>query len=415
MRSCQIKVYHSLLMLLLLSGTSCVAPGKSANLVASVASNGAPNSSGGTSATPQPTSTATSTPSPTPPPAPLAINAVSAQSMNLGVTLSIPITIQPMNGYSGPVSLSLDKKVIAANDPMGTITASISPATVNLSGSTPASATVTVNTTSASPDMISSLQVLATSSTGAQISRTIPLTVNAVFEVDIINAGTLDTNGIEDWSIAAGTTTSFTTHPNGLQINFCNKDTVEKSGFYRIHSSGTAFLHQGSEGLGLPGTMTPDVNDGTVAKSKLEALTVGPCYTVNVLSQVAKLTNIYYDHNNETPAKATRTMVFNAFAAPAKIGNSGNPDASFAYIEKNLIATQCMSCHVTSPATLGNNVNLGTYAGMLSQVQAGSYLGSPLYVQIAAGGTMPLGSPGTVSTALLKDVEDWINDGALNN
>jgi hypothetical protein len=168
--------------------------------------------------------------------------------------------------------------------------------------------------------------------------------------------------------------------------------------------------------LGIPGSTTPNVNDGTAAKSTLIASTLGPCYTVNVLSQTPTLKDLYYDHNNENAGKAGRTMVFNAFTAPPVVKPSGNPNASFAFLQTNLFNTSmCLSCHVTSPTTLGGGINLSTYADVLTQVQAGSALGSPLYVQIAAGGTMPLGDPGSVSAALLQDTMDWINDGAPNN
>lgn len=398
---------------LLLAASACVSPLKS-KAAAALGGTSSGSNSGPSSGSPTGQPTGGSQPSPTPTPL-VVISPVPSQTMNLGVSLAIPVLIQSQNGYSGPVSLSINNKVLAANDPMNTITVAVAPSAVNLTASGSASATVTVTSTSSSPDLISNLSVVATTSSGQVISQ-IPLTIKPIFEVDILSSGNLDTTGIEDWSIAAGTTTNFTTHTAGVSIVFCNKDTVEKSGFYRIHSSGTAFLHQGSEGLGVPGSATPDVNDGTAAKSNLTASTLGPCYTTDVLSQVAQLKNIYYDHNNETPAKATRTMVFNAYAAPPKIGNSGNPNATFSYIQKNLINTsQCMTCHVTNPSTQGNNINFSTYAGVVTQVQAGSALGSPFYVQIAAGGTMPLGNPDTVSSALLQDVEDWINDGALNN
>ena len=206
--------------------------------------------------------------------------------------------------------------------------------------------------------------------------------MNPVFEVDILGAGNLSSTGIEDWSIAGASTTNFTTHTKGITINFVNKDTVEKSGFYRIHSSATAFLHQGTEGLGLPGTNTPNVNDGG---SSSIATTLGPVYSVTVTSQVAQLKDLDYDHNNES-TKAGRTMVFNAHAAPPKSA-AGNPNASFAYLSKNLFNVTCVQCHINNLQN-GGNISFATYAGTLTQVDPGSALGSPLYVQIAAGGTM---------------------------
>jgi hypothetical protein len=375
------------------------------NLTNSPSSNAVSTASTVTTPNPNPTST---------PVAQVALGSVSQQQMNLGVSMTVPVTIQSQNGYAGPVTLSLNNKVLAANDPMNTVTVSIAPATVNLTAGGTAQASVSIVSSSSTPDLNTTLQVLATTPKG-QVSTMIPLMVNAVFEIDILSSGNVSTTGIEDWTIAALTTTNFTTHPNGVKVMFCNKDTVEKSGFYRIHSTATAFLHQGTEGLGLPGTSTPDVNDAAVAGSKLIASTMGPCYTVDVLSQVAKLSDSYWDHNNESSTKGLRTLVFNAYATPPIIGKSGNPNASFAYLQKNLINTSmCISCHVTTPST-GGGFNFSTYAGVMKEVQAGSALGSSFYVQIAPGGPMPQNDPGSVPAALVQDVQDWINDGALNN
>lgn len=343
----------------------------------------------------------------------VAIGSVSQQQMNLGVSLTVPVTIQSTNGYSGPVSLSINNKVLAANDPMNTVAVSISPASVNLSSGGMAQASVSIMSSASSPDLSTYVELVAGTPNG-QVVGQIPFQINAVFEVDILDSGDLDSTGIENWSIPGGTTTKFTTHPKGITILFVNKDPVEKSGFYRIHSSATAFLHQGGEGLGIPGSSTPNTNDATAAGSSMIATTLGPVYSVTVTSQTAQLSNQYYDHNNENSSKAGRTLVFNAFAPPPVIGNSGNPNASFAFIQKNLINSACMSCHVTNPSQGGGN-DFGSYAGVFAQVQPGSALGSPFYVQIAPGGSMPLGDPGSVSAALVQDVEDWINDGAKDN
>jgi mono/diheme cytochrome c family protein len=92
-----------------------------------------------------------------------------------------------------------------------------------------------------------------------------------------------------------------------------------------------------------------------------------------------------------------------------------NANASFAYLQKNLFNTTCVTCHVTNPGTEGGGISFATYASTITQVKAGSASTSPLYLQIAPGGTMPQGNPGSVSAAIQSDVEAWINNGAPNN
>jgi hypothetical protein len=135
-------------------------------------------------------------------------------------------------------------------------------------------------------------------------------------------------------------------------------------------------------------------------------------YSVMVTSQSAMLTETSYDHNNENGGVAGRKFVFNAFSVPPVIGGSGNPNASYAYIKANMVTPMCASCHVSAQ---DGGVNLSSYTSTLNYLQKGSSSGSALYIAIAAGGTMPENDPGSVSAALVKDVQDWINDGANNN
>jgi hypothetical protein len=337
----------------------------------------------------------------------LALQPVSAQQVNLGSTISVPVTIQSQNGYAGMVNLSIDNKALAANDPMDTISVSVMPSSVDLSSGESAQVTVSVTTLSNAPDLVSSINLIAATASG-QVVSAIPLQVMAIFEVDILGPQ----GASENWSVAAGSTVKFTQHKNGIRVNFVNKYAGQASGTVRIHSSATAFQHQGGEGLGLPGqTMTPTATQGATG-SAAASVTAGDTYSVMITSQSSQLKDTAYDHNHENGGTAGRNFVFNAYSAPATIGNSGNPNASYAYIKANVVTPMCATCHVASQ--LGG-VDLSSYASTLNYLQKGSASGSSLYVSIAPGGSMPQGNPGSVSAALVKDVQDWIDDGALNN
>jgi hypothetical protein len=252
------------------------------------------------------------------------------------------------------------------------------------------------------------------------VAGEIDLAVNAVYEVDILSAP----GATETWSVPEKATVNFTQHTKGITINFVNKFAgATETDTYCIHSSATAFQHQtiggntpgsANAGLGVAGQSTNPSYTQAATSTALAAVTAGDTYTVTVTSQTPKLTNLVYDHENENPGNG-RNFVFNAFTAPPVIGKSGNPNASFAYIQKNVFAVACMSCHITNPSTMGGGVNLSNYTDVLTQVQPGSALGSALYVQVAPGGSMPEGDPGSLASDLVQDIEDWINDGALDN
>ena len=61
-------------------------------------------------------------------------------------------------------------------------------------------ATVSIVSQSSSPDLASYVNVVANTPNG-NVAAQVPLTVNAIFEVDIMNAGNLASTGVENWSI----------------------------------------------------------------------------------------------------------------------------------------------------------------------------------------------------------------------
>jgi hypothetical protein len=388
------------------------------------------------------------------PVAQVSVGAVQKQSLNLATSVSVPVTIQSLNGFAGEVNLAVDQKVLSANDPLGTISVSVAAgvtgptgmvqtgsiastgapgvtgSSVTLTAGGSAQATVTITTTVSSPDLNSFVNLNASTSNGAVVVSQIPVQVNAIYEVDVDGPP----GSIEKWSTPVGSTIEFTQHTGGVTLIFKNMDTTAPSNAnkaHRIHSSGTAFLHEGdgamgkSEGLGAVGTTSPATIDNpmpapSAAPSGMPAETVGDTYIAIVTSQVPKISDTYYCHNHEDAATAGRKMVFNAFSAPTVIGNSGNPNASFKYITTNVITPMCASCHVTANPPDGG-IDLSSYAAVIAggTVQPGSPAGSSFYIQLGPDGDMPSTASGTrgtpVSAQLLQDISDWISDGAKNN
>jgi hypothetical protein len=92
---------------------------------------------------------------------------------------------------------------------------------------------------------------------------------------------------------------------------------------------------------------------------------------------------------------------------------SGNPNASYAYLNTNVFVASCTGCH--SGATPAGNIDLTTYLNVTKYLSKGNEAASMIYTAVS-GNTpaMPLnGTP--LSAALVKDLGDWINDGAANN
>ncbi len=80
---------------------------------------------------------------------------------------------------------------------------------------------------------------------------------------------------------------------------------------------------------------------------------------------------------------------------------------------KPILSSYCNSCHATSAAaSVGGNIILDTYTGVLAQAQNGKLLGD---LQHATGfNYMPLGSA-KLSDCKITQVSKWIAAGAQNN
>lgn len=87
-------------------------------------------------------------------------------------------------------------------------------------------------------------------------------------------------------------------------------------------------------------------------------------------------------------------------------------EGKYASIFKNILQPKCLGCH---NAGSQNGVSFATYTATMNTVQKTLPLSSGLYTSVAIRRTMPKGSPGSLSAAETKAINDWITAGALNN
>ena len=87
---------------------------------------------------------------------------------------------------------------------------------------------------------------------------------------------------------------------------------------------------------------------------------------------------------------------------PAPAPAPADPNATFTYIEKNILGISCSRCH-----------GFNTYNSVMSIVSAGSPNSSSLYTEVSSGNMPKNSSPMTSSQ--IKIIYDWIAAGAPNN
>ena len=329
------------------------------------------------------------------------IQTASPTAFNLGTSQTVSGTITADSNYTGTVSLSVSEPELALIDKGQAIGFTVSPSTVSLTPGSSANFSVTVNVGTMAPDFTSSMFHVVgvdTSHPAGQSFLTsvqVNLQVNAVYIVNILKGAE---SGIpEKWTVPANSTVSFANHPGGLTVSFNDLDTNTQFP-PRIHStagSGT-ILHQ-------PGDLNPSL-DGTNPNP------TGGTYTQTVTTQ-SEAADTIYDHNNESAGDGGRTFVFNVPVVAPSPTPSSNPNATFGYINTNVIQATCVNCH--NPSTKAGGYDFTTYSGVDSAVKAGSSITSPLYLSVQSGSMPQGGSP--LSSALIQDINDWINSGAPNN
>ena len=303
--------------------------------------------------------------------------------MKLGTQQAIAFSVTPMNGFTGGVDLSFDAKALAAFDPTGNVKFALDQTHLSLGGSQATVVNLSFTVPTATPTLNTSIDIIATESnppgSRAAFKATIrvPVQVTAVYEVMLGGPAAAQ----ETWSPPK--TVSFAQHPGGIRVRFINSSTVA----HRIHATGP-IPHQ-------PGNLAP-----------------GAVYEFVVMGQ-NRTSTTYYCHNHENAGAAARQLAFNAFAPAPTPTMSGNPDAKFSYLAANILP-KCTSCHSAGAAAAG--IDLTSYASTTSSIAIvvpGNAAASGLYVE-TANASMPLGAP-ALSAAEIKAIQDWINDGALNN
>ncbi len=83
---------------------------------------------------------------------------------------------------------------------------------------------------------------------------------------------------------------------------------------------------------------------------------------------------------------------------------------TFAWINTNVIAGKCLSCHGSNPK---GGYNMSTYAGVKTRVVVSNAAGSVFYQRVL-NGSMPEGSA-KLTTIQLNAIKTWIDSGAVNN
>jgi hypothetical protein len=311
------------------------------------------------------------------------ISNIPSQVTQLGMSPVVPITVTADSNFSGDVGLNVNAPAIAAVDKGAAISYTITPSTVHLTPGGAATASLKINVSPSAPSFTSQpFSVMGTDIThiGQPVAQSSSsLQVKSIYEIRMMGGPSP-----EVWS--SSKTTSFINHPEGITVNFVNYD---PNSTHVVHSAGPIPHGDTANPLAVSVNGQP-----------------GGMYSTLVSIQT-QTSDTYYCHVHESSAQA-RTLIFNAPVVAATPAPSGNPNAKFSYIETNILGPKCVSCHGTS-----GGVTLSNYTSTLNVVTKGNALTSQLYTSVQSG-TMPLGgSP--LSSAEIKDIMDWINDGAANN
>jgi len=93
---------------------------------------------------------------------------------------------------------------------------------------------------------------------------------------------------------------------------------------------------------------------------------------------------------------------------PESAAAAETPQATYAWIEKNVLQPKCLDCHSAQKAR--GEVVLGSYHEVMATVVPGDLENSPLWVEVK-NGTMPK-DRGRLPEAHVAAIKQWILDGA---
>lgn len=82
---------------------------------------------------------------------------------------------------------------------------------------------------------------------------------------------------------------------------------------------------------------------------------------------------------------------------------------TYTAIIRPLLNANCVGCH--KPGSLGGNIDLSTYAAVKAQADNGKLIGSTKQLP----GYTPMPQNGKLSDCQLAQLQNWVDDGALNN
>lgn len=368
----------------------------------------APNPSPSPNPQPSPIPNPSPAPSPQPSPNPSPLPSGSQQKftitppaalqpMKLGTKVTIPINVSAVSGYSGTVAFSVSTVDLRQIDKGNAISFSFQPASAAVqNGKVSTQLTITVPTIAPSFQS-SQFNIIAADKSNPEISAGIQLSlqVKAIFDI-FMNPPPQGSTNPENWTIASGSVTSFLPHTGGLVVNFINMD----SQIHLIHSSGGPIPHGDQDLQPSPDGKTP-----------------GGIFSTTVSAGAPDTSEVHCHYHGG----GEWYLQFNQSQTVTK-PPINNPNATFTYINTNIIQKTCIKCHGNAN-DLNNQVNLSSYQDVLSRVKPNNSSISQLYIAVSGskpampkGGTLDSLTDGTpLSPALVQTIADWIDLGALNN
>jgi hypothetical protein len=210
-----------------------------------------------------------------------------AQTVNLGTSRDIPITVTASADFDGTVSLGFDISELSQSSPDGKVEVSVTPQMLRLAPNQTKSATIQVKTDSMAPSFSSvKLGVNAqavTPTTASVVSGPVLLTVQSIFEIRL-------SGGPEPEVWDSPKSVSFAPHAEGVLVRFINADTRDS---HVIHSTGPIPHGDTGNPLQPAGAQGQD----------------GGIYEYRVTGS-QKMKDIYYCHVHED-GKEARTLLFN--------------------------------------------------------------------------------------------------------
>jgi len=346
------------------------------------------------------------------------ISQPSSQSVNLGTTTKVPLIFSSDTLYNAPVSLIVrasDLQALSQLDPGASISISFDRPGFVLAPSSTATSNVIITISTMAPSLTGqSIHIDAVNpfTTHVVATATLQVQINAIYDVNIYPATTAEP---ENWSLAAGASVGFISHPEGLKVRFNNYD----SQTHLIHSDGGPIPHEslstpyaGTSVIGIPSSPDGGTTAGGIYENVVTAGTTMQVSQVHCHLHEAEAQNRTLSFNLPAPVAApTPTATPTSPAGPTPTATPISSAATYTQVNANIISVSCANCHFGTNPTSG--ISLVGYSGLVAQVTPGNAAASSLYIAVSSG-SMPKGGP-ALSAAQVQEIKSWINSGAPNN